>query len=172
MTLFTGTAIPTFTAGDTTTVPTNLNVLRDALKGLSEAWTAYTPTWTASTTNPVLGNGSFSGSGYLRVEKLIIGRIVLTMGGTTTYGTGNHSLTLPVAPAAGAGRGLAPGCARDTSATADYPLYGVVVAGSTTMAVKTNPTTAGNALASMTSAVPFAWATTDVLTIEFCYEAA
>lgn len=171
MTLFTGT-IPTFASGDTTTVPTNLNTLRDALKGLSEAWTAYTPTWTATTTNPVLGNGSFNGSGYLRVEKLIIGRLVLTMGSTTTYGTGTHSLTVPVAPATGVVRSLMTGCARDTSATADYPLFGVVTAGTTTMPVKANPTTAGNPTVGITSAVPFAWASTDVLTIDFCFETA
>lgn len=172
MTLFTGTAIPTFTAGDTTTVPTNLNVLRDALKGVTEAWTAYTPTWTAVTTNPVLNNGSFTGTAYLRAEKLIIGRIVLTMGGTTTYGTGAYSLTLPVTPGTGVIRTSVTGFARDTSATSDFPLFGIVTAGSTTMPLKTLPTTAGNALANITSAVPFAWATTDVLTIDFCYEAA
>ena len=97
MTTWTGT-VPTFTAGDTTTVPTNLNTVRDALKALSEAWTAYTPTWTGATTNPVLNNGSFSGSAYCRIGKLVHFRIVLTMGTTTTYGTGQWRLTLPTAP--------------------------------------------------------------------------
>ena len=46
MTTWTGTP-PTFTAGVATGNVTRLNDIRDALKALSEAWTAYTPSWTA-----------------------------------------------------------------------------------------------------------------------------
>jgi len=59
-------------------------------------WKTYTPAWTAATTNPVLGNGTLTGQ-YLQVGKTVHYRIVLTMGSTTTYGSGYYQLSLPVA---------------------------------------------------------------------------
>jgi hypothetical protein len=63
----------------------------------SEAWTAYTPTWTAPTTNPVLGNGTLTGQYMVQNGKTVHYRIVLIMGSTTTYGSGMYLLSLPVA---------------------------------------------------------------------------
>lgn len=64
------------------------------------SWTAFTPTWTASGTPPALGNGSISGA-YCQVGKLIVCRGQLTMGNTTTFGTGAYSISLPAPAAAG-----------------------------------------------------------------------
>jgi hypothetical protein len=59
--------------------------------------TAYTPTWTAPTTNPVIGNGSITGR-YFRAEEWVWFHIGITCGSTTTGGSGTaYSLTLPVA---------------------------------------------------------------------------
>ena len=158
----------TWTAGVLTS--TNLNTLRDSLKAIGDPWTTYTPTWTNTTTNPVIGNGTLTGS-YIAAGKLIIGRVVITMGSTTTYGTGTgYTISLPTALASGVGRPIFTGSARDTSAPADYPLYGVG-AGSL-MGLRTLPTTAGNPFTTATQTVPFTWADTDVLTIDFVYEAA
>ena len=55
MTTWTGT-IPTLAPGDTTAVTTGLATYADALQALSEAWTTYTPTWSASTP-PAIGDG-------------------------------------------------------------------------------------------------------------------
>lgn len=71
--------------------------IRDAVTGVQAAWTAYTPTWTAATTNPVLGNGSIDAATQ-RIGKNLLLAISLTMGSTTTYGSGQWRLTLPVAP--------------------------------------------------------------------------
>jgi hypothetical protein len=57
-------------------------------------WTSYTPTWTAST-NPTVGNGTLIGR-YFRVGRTITFQINLTMGSTTTYGSGNYDFALPV----------------------------------------------------------------------------
>jgi hypothetical protein len=54
----------------------------------------YTPVWTASTTNPILNNGSLSGN-YFRLQNLIIGQIFLVVGSTTNVGTGFYRFTLP-----------------------------------------------------------------------------
>lgn len=57
-------------------------------------WEAYTPTWTASTTNPALGNGTLTGR-YTVLGKTCVGSIYLLMGSTTTYGSGAWALGLP-----------------------------------------------------------------------------
>ncbi|MCM8548880.1 hypothetical protein [Streptomyces sp. STCH 565 A] len=59
------------------------------------AWTSYTPTWTASTTNPNLGNGTLVGR-YHKVGRTVHLHINLTAGSTTTYGSGTYSFALPV----------------------------------------------------------------------------
>jgi hypothetical protein len=57
-------------------------------------WTSYTPSWTASTTNPVLGNGTLTGR-YSRVGNMVDFAIKMTAGSTTTFGSGPWSLSLP-----------------------------------------------------------------------------
>jgi hypothetical protein len=57
--------------------------------------TPFTPTWTAATTNPVIGNGGITG-GYFRVDNLVNFYMLLTFGTTTTAGLGAWSFTLPV----------------------------------------------------------------------------
>ena len=59
------------------------------------AWTAYTPVWTASTTNPVLGNGTVSGV-FKQRGKVVDFRFFVVTGSTTTYGSGSYFFSLPV----------------------------------------------------------------------------
>jgi hypothetical protein len=61
------------------------------------AWFPYTPAWTASTSNPTLGNGSIAGR-YMRSGKSVFFAAEVITGSTTTYGSGNYSLSLPIAP--------------------------------------------------------------------------
>lgn len=57
----------------------------------------YTPVWTAATTNPVLGNGTLVGK-FRQAYKAVDFVVALTMGSTTTYGTGaGYTISLPVA---------------------------------------------------------------------------
>jgi len=56
---------------------------------------SYTPTWTSSGTAPSLGNGTIVGK-YQQIGKLVTFRAVLTLGSTSTIGTGQYSLSLPV----------------------------------------------------------------------------
>ncbi|GGP56090.1 hypothetical protein [Streptomyces abikoensis] len=62
------------------------------------AWSTYTPTWTATTTNPSLGNGTLVGS-YLITGKICHVSIMLTIGSTTNKGSGAYRISLPVATA-------------------------------------------------------------------------
>jgi hypothetical protein len=58
-------------------------------------WISYTPTWTATTTNPVIGNGSIVG-GYRRIGDIVEFYAKIVAGSTTTYGSGSYRVSLPV----------------------------------------------------------------------------
>lgn len=85
----------TWTTAELVTAAMLNTEVRDALTGIQAAWTAYTPTWTAATTNPTLGNGTLVGS-YLQVGNTVLWKFDLTFGSTTTAGSGNYVFTLPV----------------------------------------------------------------------------
>ena len=146
--------------------------IRDNFKAIGDAWTAYGSgsSWTASTTNPTLGNGTWAGF-YMQAGKFTAFRVVITMGSTTTFGAGTYSIALPFT-AGTVGRLLITGDARDDSAAADFPFFGIVASAATTAGLRTLPTTAGNALANMTPTVPFTLANLDSLTLSGLYEAA
>ncbi|MER5790091.1 hypothetical protein [Streptomyces sp. NPDC001980] len=59
------------------------------------AWNTYTPTWTATTTNPSIGDGTLTGR-YAVVGKVCHFTTLVTFGAATTYGSGNYSFGLPV----------------------------------------------------------------------------
>ncbi len=83
------------------------------------AWTSYTPTWTAATTNPSLGNGTLVGA-YKAIGKTVHFRLRMVAGSTTTFGSGLWAFTLPsgysVASAQAAGAIIV-----NAAATARYP---------------------------------------------------
>lgn len=71
--------------------------VRAAVKGdYAEAWSTYTATWAAATTNPTLGNGTLVGR-YIQRGKTITFNIVLTVGSTTNVGSGVYTFSLPAA---------------------------------------------------------------------------
>lgn len=67
----------------------------------TDAWVAYTPAWTAATTNPVINNGTRAGF-YKQIGKTVHFKFVFTFGSTTTYGSGAWRFGLPVTPHANA----------------------------------------------------------------------
>lgn len=58
---------------------------------------SYTMAWTASTTNPTIGNGTISAE-YERDGNYVIARGQVSFGSTTTFGSGVYSFSLPIAP--------------------------------------------------------------------------
>lgn len=56
----------------------------------------FTPVWTASTTNPTLGNGTLTGR-LTRTGKLVNVDIELEFGSTTSPGSGTYTFSLPAA---------------------------------------------------------------------------
>jgi hypothetical protein len=70
-----------------------INYLQEVLEG---PLTPYTALWTAVTTNPVINNGSIV-AGYKQFGPLVFVSVTITMGSTTTYGSGGYSISAPVA---------------------------------------------------------------------------
>jgi hypothetical protein len=141
--------------------------IRDLVDGIEAAWTAYTPTWTGSGSNPAIGNGSVVGR-YKRIGKTIIFRVIITAGSTTTFGTGNYSIGLPVAAHA-TGRQV---CHGDIASGSTYSMRGRIEAGASTTQLWTPGTVAGGADRTVTPTVPAALANGSVLVLEGTYEAA
>ena len=159
------TAPSTWTAGISPTAAFFNTEIRDQFNALLAAPTAYTPTWTASTTNPTIGNGTITGEWWTIGNKFLHVVITITLGSTTTVGSGNYSIGLPAAggtPAAG--RKVLWGTFFDTSASNQYPIGGLVN-GTNTMAL----TNGGFPVANITAAAPVIPATGDVYHFDIEY---
>lgn len=153
----------TWVAGETGTASLLNQEVRDPLTGLQAAWTAYTPTWTAATSNPTLGNGSLVGF-WLQVGKLTFFRLKLTIGSTTNLGSGAYSWSLP-ATAAASFAGI--GAFITKSGASTFSACGAMTdgTGANMQAVSASGRVSGT--------VPSAWATGDTLAISNgCYEGA
>jgi hypothetical protein len=146
--------------------------VRDNMKAIGDPWTAYTPVWTGATTNPVIGNGTILGA-YSQAGKMVNFWLEVTMGSTTTYGSGGYSITLPAAASESAHRWNFLGEVRDASASVSYELKAAAQSGSSgNLVLKCDPTTAGANLRGVTSAIPITLTTSDVLFVSGTYEAA
>lgn len=71
-----------------------VNSLVTSVGSATGAWTPYTPSWTASSVNPAIGNGTITGR-YRQVGKTIDVAVSIVMGSTTTFGTGEWYVSLP-----------------------------------------------------------------------------
>jgi hypothetical protein len=127
------------------------------------AWTAYTPTWTAATTNPVLGNGTLTGF-YQRVGKTVHFWIKLSVGSTTTFGTGAYAFSLP--PVANIDEQACAAVLRDSSVPTNYGMVGWVQSSTSIL----NVSTSAGGLFSAT--VPVTLANSDRFSMSGTYEAA
>jgi len=58
-------------------------------------WISYSPVWSTSGTQPVIGNGALIGR-YLTIGPLCFVRIRLYVGTTTTFGTGAFQFSVPL----------------------------------------------------------------------------
>jgi hypothetical protein len=128
-------------------------------------WTAYTPTWT----NITVGNGTSTGE-YLRIGKMVIVKVGLTFGSTTSFAGAFVQVSLPF------------------SADTFYANNGGVIMFDVGSAVYNGFTwnTDANKMniqaistnnlyglsADISSTIPFTWTTNDILTAQFIYEAA
>ena len=134
------------------------------------AWQPYTVSWTAATTNPSIGNGTLVGR-YTQIGKTCILVIALTMGSTTTYGSGNWSFSLPKTAKYTTGISFYGVAHLRNSGTANYERIAQIAPTlSTTVINKFIDPTPGSNSQSISATVPFTWGDGDALGIEITYE--
>lgn len=154
----------TWTSGETVTAAMMNTEVRDFSSGVQAAWTTYTPTWTATTTNPVVNNGVQTGR-FNRAGKSIDVSIAITLGTTTTIGSGTYIFAVPVTTV-----GIVNQTANGTGAFFDTS-GGVIFGGyaptwfSTSAVIARNPSGAV-----MSSAAPVVPATGDIISHGLRYE--
>jgi hypothetical protein len=134
------------------------------------AWQSYTVSWTADTTNPSIGNGTLVGR-YTQIGKTCILIIGLTMGSTTTYGSGNWSFSLPKTAKNTSGI-IFYGVAHIRKlGTANYERIAQISPVISTTVIKLfNDPTQGSNSSNISATVPFTWGDGDALGIEITYE--
>ncbi|MFJ8555317.1 hypothetical protein [Streptomyces sp. NPDC093676] len=84
----------TWVVGEVVAAATMNQEIRDQFNSFFGTWTTYTPTWTASTTNPSIGNGTITGR-YLKIGRTVLAELYISVGSTTTIGSGTYLLTVP-----------------------------------------------------------------------------
>ena len=158
----------TWVAGEVPTATHFNDNLRDFARGFTDAWTSYTPTLTASTTNPT--NWTQTGY-YARVGKLVIAKGTLTAGGAMTAGSGTYRIALPVNAQTALGNAVLEGSTYlyDNSTGNAYSIAVPYAANTAYIQLVygtggTGGTVAHNA--------PWTWAASDSIQFAFSYEAA
>jgi len=140
-------------------------------------WQSYTPTWGSTGTAPSLGNGTLVGT-YVQQGKLVTFRAVLTLGSTSTIGTGQYNLSLPVeaTPGGGSGGNIATvngtGWVIDASAGGYYFIRADILDSTTSVRFRLlNASATYATLGSVAQDTPFTFATSDTINISGTYEA-
>ncbi len=126
----------------------------------------YTPIWTATTTNPILNNGSLSGN-FFRIQDLIIGQIFLVVGSTTNVGVGFYRFTMPTNIS---GNNVFTATMQLLDNSAGFTAY--IGAGLPTLANSNNIEFRTHGAGTFTNAVPLpgGLANGDQMRVSFCYQ--
>lgn len=122
---------------------------------------AFTPTWSATGTQPALGNGTLTGW-VVRSGKLRTAFYKLTAGSTTTFGTGTYRFSLPDAEdttASGVGQARFLDSGVNTYGGASYQIGGSLI----------ELQTIATPVAVVGPTVPFTFGNTDVIFITHSY---
>ena len=136
------------------------------LNTIGAAWETYTPTLTASTTNPTLGTGSSASGKYGRVNKIVCGQGQINFGSSgVSAGSGFYFVSLPITALA-SGQVIGQFQFYDSSSGNVY--LGTVISDTTTRGIMYY----GAPSTVVTNSTPFTWAANDFIRYTFQYEAA
>lgn len=147
---------------------------RDNFKAIGDPWTTYTPTLTATTTNPTLGTGSVSTGRYMAAGKLIIAQYKIAFGTSgTAAGSGSYLIALPVAPSGFASNAvIGNGICVDSSANGLGPVILRVNGVGSTLTMQFPATWPGGTATTVTHVNLVPWAASDEIWGSVVYEAA
>jgi hypothetical protein len=136
---------------------------------LDTGWTAYTPVWTATSTNPVIGNGTITGA-YKIIGKTCFVRVKLVIGTTTTTGTGPWEFSLPVS--ASTSDGIQFPCSMLDNGFAWYQgiINGTYTGATGKSSIIAQSPGGFNSSEAVTAVHPFTWGSTDSLMFNGSYE--
>ena len=135
-------------------------------------WQSYTPTWTADTTNPAIGNGTLTGR-YIVIGKLCTYVLGMVMGSTTTYGSGDWAFSLPINAMNTAGINFYGVAHLRKLATANYERQAQITpAESVSIINRFFDPTPGTNSSKISATVPFTWGEGDAFGFEITYEVA
>lgn len=157
---------------DTANVPRDIGYTTSDIDALlvaeRAAWTAYTPTLTAATTNPTMGATTVTGAWRQR-GKTIQGRVKVSLGAGFVAGNGTYYISLPIAPHAGYLSLSAIGTATAGEATGSVRPYLAMFHSGSGKIILQN--TSAYSLLDHTGPTA-AWTTTGYITVTFTYESA
>ena len=123
----------------------------------------FTPTWTATSVNPAIGNGTLTGHYQQIATKLYWFSIHMLAGSTTTFGTGNWSFgNLPFTVKSTAPIHQTASAVLVDSGTASYTSTARLARGGTVVSLLVAGETSSR---HVNATVPFTWVNTDWLTI-------
>lgn len=153
----------------------------NTVRGVPEYWTGsvwraqgdyvtYSPSWTASTTNPTIGNGSLVAR-WTRVGNQIHTYGTLSLGSTSNGGTGTWSLSLPVT-AASLGIYMLGAAQYTVLVSNDYLGTPQIDPAGTSMVFIVKTTTSSASAAAVTNTVPVAASSSTRLSWAITYESA
>jgi len=163
---WTGT-VPTFTAGAHLR-GVDQQTLADIATAQTAALTSYVPVWRSTGTQPALVNGTITGA-YRRTGKHVNGIIELTIGSSTTFGTGTYYFDLPFTSAR---ENVCIGRVHDSSVGSVYTSIGLITAKSSLPGLAYIVPLTASTNAVWTSAAPMTWATADTAVIHFDFDTA
>lgn len=124
--------------------------------------TSYSPSWTASSSNPAIGNGTITASYTINGRRVTVS-LKLECGSTTTFGSGEFRFSLPVTAAASPTNSI--GSAKMLDDGVSFRVGVAEVAASGTYFTVT-PDSGATAC---TAAVPFTWGTNDTMWVTLEY---
>jgi hypothetical protein len=136
-----------------------------SLNSITRYGGTYTPVWTGSTSDPLIGNGTVEGF-YTREGRTVTATATITMGSTTTYGSGLWRVSLPFTSFASNPKAIG---AVYMSDTGTIYRVGVAVLDGGSDSVYFLPDSGTDFVK---STVPFTWASTDILSFTISYTAA
>jgi hypothetical protein len=134
---------------------------------IDDSWTAYTPQWTAASSNPAINNGTIEGY-YKVIGKTCFVRGNIAMGSTTTFGTGEWYVSMPFTASHADGILMTATLLDNSTAWYNAIVNGARAGFSHKSAVQYQTT--GGTSDSLTPTTPFTWASGDRFTWNGSYE--
>lgn len=132
-----------------------------------DAWTSYTPDWTASTTDPT----NFTASGYYaKMGNTYFVKALFTPGASFTAGSGSYRFWLPTAVDGflGLEQSVGTGILRDVSGASRYHLIMMPSASGVSSLIPLYSATAGT-LTPVTNSAPVTLVNGDYVSMDVCF---